>query len=445
MKQAASQFVIWYLRAWARLAITLSNPTIIGITGSVGKSSTRNALACVFPGIGRTKVVAEGNSETGIPLGILGLNISSYSSFEWILLLLKAPFGIFHIRGCRFLIVEMAIDHPDYPKNMDYLLTIVKPYISVFLNVSAVHTEPFLRKYGEHTSSERIIKYIAAEKAKIITQNHNCKVGIYNADNRYIVEALKGVSTTKLLSFGETKGDIRLMKYEVSTEGTRFIFEMEEHKDVTITIHNQLLPRAYKDVFAATLLVVSAIGESVEEAANRISSEYRLPESRGSIFGGINKSLIIDSSYNASKESVLAYLDMLSELKKQTNRNTIFVFGDMRELGALSKSEHEDVAKKIMDTVDECYLTGPMTQKYVLPILEKKIKHVQWFRNAIEIGEHLKKNITDKSIVLVKGSQNDLYLEEVVKILLTNPENVKYICRQNEYWQKKKLSFFSSH
>lgn len=443
MKQTASQFIIWYLRAWARLAIRLGNPTIIGITGSVGKSSTRNALACVFLGIGPTKVVAEGNSETGIPLGILGLNVSSYSAFEWVFLIIRAPFGIFHILGCKYLIVEMAIDQPDYPKNMDYLLTIVKPHISVFLNVSAVHTGPFLKKYGEHTSSEQIIKYIAAEKAKIITRNNNCKLGIYNADNRYIVEVLKDVKTAKLRSFG-TKGNIRLKKYEVSTEGAQFIFDVEEKKEITIRIQNQLLPRVYNEVFAAALLVVGAIDKSVDKAAHDISAKYKLPKSRGTIFNGIEKSLIIDSSYNASKESVMAYLDMLDDLKKQTNRNTVFVFGDMRELGALSRSEHADVAKKIAETVDECYLTGPMTQKYVLPILEKTMKDVHWFKNAIEIGEHLKKNMTDESIVLVKGSQNELYLEETVKILLTNAEDVKDICRQNEYWQKKKLSFFSS-
>jgi len=72
-----------------------------------------------------------GNSETGIPLGILGLKPKTYSKIEWLKLCAAAPANINYLEGTKYLIAEMGIDEPEPPKNMEYLLTILKPDIAV--------------------------------------------------------------------------------------------------------------------------------------------------------------------------------------------------------------------------------------------------------------------------------------------------------------------------
>ncbi|MEO6691160.1 MAG: hypothetical protein ABIO44_02360, partial [Saprospiraceae bacterium] len=151
------EFLIWtvlfYLRFWAKTALSLHRPYVIGIAGSVGKSSTRNALEAVLKDHFRTKVVS-GNSETGVPLGILGLELDSFTKNNWIQVLLQAPLKIFNLSKVQTLIIEMGIDDPYPPKNMTYLLTIVKPNLSIDLNATATHTMQFEKLLKRNTGND---------------------------------------------------------------------------------------------------------------------------------------------------------------------------------------------------------------------------------------------------------------------------------------------------
>ena len=134
--------VLYYLKFFAKLSLVFHRPKIIGITGSVGKSSCRNAVYSILRAKfkNKVKVIKKGNSETGVPLGILGLEIKDYSFLGWLKVLTRVPFGLLYLRKTEYLVIEMGIDSPSAPKNMQYLLSIVKPDISVFLNVHPVHT-----------------------------------------------------------------------------------------------------------------------------------------------------------------------------------------------------------------------------------------------------------------------------------------------------------------
>lgn len=122
--------------------------------------------------------------------------------------------------------------------------------------------------------------------------------------------------------------------------------------------------------------------------------------------------------------------------------------GDMRELGREAKMEHEEVAEMIAESVEHLYCIGPLTKQFVIPYLEKKkekvTKEIMWFPSSIEAGKYLSENLPSNSIVLVKGSQNTLYLEEAIKYLLKNKEDEKNLCRQEPYWLETKQQYFSS-
>jgi UDP-N-acetylmuramoyl-tripeptide--D-alanyl-D-alanine ligase len=457
MRKFLVWFVLYYLRFWAKITLKLHRPYIIGIAGSVGKSSTRNALYAVLKDHFKTKVVS-GNSETGVPLGILGLKLPAYKTSDWLKVLWYAPRKINNLKNTQYLIVEMGIDDPHPPKNMEYLLSIVKPDMAIDLNVTATHTMQFeiLLTRNIKDSLTFLLKKIAEEDSKIITKS-GCKVAIYNADDENLVSVIdkaKNKLSAKLLTFGKGKeNSLRLTSYEITPKKTKFTYSYESKKgerEIILSFANMILPPAYQETFASVILACQELGLSHVQIKEDLENNFHLPHGRSSILTGIKNSMLIDSTYNSSKESVLSFLEMLKILKEKTDRQIIFVMGDMRELGSESEGEHAQVAKELIKVVDWLYCVGANTQEFVLPIVkeavEKKhgtIKKVEWYKNAIQLGLHLKEELTDNSIILFKGSQNEIFLEEAVKFLLLNPNDTKYLARQDEYWMRLKQEHFS--
>lgn len=466
MRLFVHQFVLAYLRFFAKLAIKRHKPTIIGITGSVGKSSTRNTLEGILKEYYKTKSV--GNSETGIPLGILGIKPNDFSTRDWLRMLLLCPFGITHLRRTKYLIVEMGIDDPYPPKNMTYLLTIIKPDIAIVLNVGPTHTMQFEKLLKEpnyhHVKQEDhhnfLLTKIAEEKTKLITHSH-CTIGIYNKDDSFVTQEIENENIkTKLLSFGKEQTNTLWYKdYGVTLSGTSFTFAMHQNsqeEDITVSLPLFVLPHAYQEVFAPAIIASQQCLLTNQQIAKALAKNFSLPKGRASIIEGIQNSIILDSSYNASKPAVIALLDLAYTLKKQTRRPLVFVFGDMRELGGQDENEHKTIADKTMEGVEYVFCIGPLTKQYVVEYLNQKgtikdgtwsiangtVKQVMWFPNALKVGEYLASNIPHNALVLVKGSQNNIFLEEAIKPLLQNKTGEKKLCRQEDFWMRKKEEYF---
>lgn len=442
MKNIAVWGVLYYLRFFARLALKNHKPTVIGIAGSVGKSSTRNALFAVLSEYFPTKVIF-GNSETGVPLGILGIKIKGFEKKDWFNVLTKVPFGTNYIQNTKYIIVEMGIDDPEPPKNMEYLLTIVQPDIAVDLNATATHTMQFEKLLkGKQVANPYAFlqEKIAEEDGKIITRS-GCKVGIYNADDPYVKKVIvdAALSTTELLPFGkDQKNSISYDMYEVDLEKTTFIFRLEKEK-LTLTFKGVVLPEAYFSVFAPVILIGKELGLSLEHIKKSLETNYQLPKGRASLLAGVKKSVIIDSSYNSSKAAVIEFLVLCERLKRKTKRNVVFLMGDMRELGGEARHEHEELLPLIHEVVDYLYCVGPLTIEYILPHIKvgkDGLKEAKWFENSGKAGEYLKEHMPENALILVKGSQNTIFLEEGIKEFLADKKDVNKLCRQEKYWKK---------
>lgn len=456
MRDKAVWIALFYLRFWARLALKLHRPYVIGVAGSVGKSSTRNALNAVLKDHFITKVVS-GNSETGVPMGILGIKIEGFTKSKWLKTFLKAPFKINSLKKVQYLIIEMGIDDPYPPKNMSYLLTIVKPDMAIDLNATATHTQQFEKVLKKHTKDtlEYILGKIAEEDSKIITNGYT-KVGIYNRDDERLVEKIEKKAlkeAVSLLTFGSDKNNsLYFLDYKITPQKTKFsygyIFNGKE-RTLDISLSKMILPQASKESFAAVILAGRALGLDYDVIKTSLEKNFTIPKGRSSLFEGIKDSLIIDSSYNSSKSTVLSFVEMVRMLKEKTGRRAVFIMGDMRELGQESKNEHEEVAKAILPVFDELHCVGQMTHDFVVPFvkehMDKKsaVKKVDWFKNSVQLGLHIKEELPENAIVLVKGSQNTIFLEESIKFLLKNNSDVKYLTRQDDYWLGIKQKFFS--
>lgn len=451
--------VLTYLKFWAKVALKLHRPYIIGVAGSAGKSSARNALFAILSEYKKVKAVT-GNSETGVPLGILGINLEGYNTKDWYHAMLQAPKGIHTLRNIDYLIVEMGIDDPHPPKNMTYLLSIVKPDLAISLNVAGPHLMQFEKtlykapktiKSDPEKRLDYILTKMAEEDTKIITNSH-CKAGIYNDDNIYVKNAIerKKLKNTKLLKFGRDKNnDISYLDYDISPKRTKFLYKFGD-RQLELVFRGFVLPQAYQETFAAVILACFEAGLSFTQIKSAIEKNFLLPKGRASVFDGIVGCTIIDSTYNAPKLAVLSFLEMLKILKEKTGRPTIAVIGDMRELGNQAEIEHQEVAEKLLKTADYVYCVGPLTQQFIVPTIKDGLgkkknitKRVDWYKNAVQLGLHIKEDLPTNSIILFKGSQNEIFLEEAIKFLLQNANDAKNLTRQDDYWMSVKKEFFS--
>src|SRR3990170_4543834 len=192
------------LRLGAWIQLRKGHPRIIGITGSAGKTSTMYAVYQVLSPSFRVKMSEKGNSETGIPLDLLGIRVTSYSFWFWVKVFFLLPIRIFlYWPKYEMYIVEMGVDSPFPPKNMGYLLTILRPQIGVFLGVSAVHTAFF--EEGECKKTDELLDKIAEEKGKMIVSLPSDGWAVLNLD------------------------DDRVSQFQERTKAHVFSFQMKKH------------------------------------------------------------------------------------------------------------------------------------------------------------------------------------------------------------------------
>ena len=279
----------------------------------------------------------------------------------------------------------MGIDSPQWPKNMDYLLSVVQPNIGIFLNVSPVHMFNF-----------NSLEDIAQEKAKLVNQ---AKVAIINPADKLV------------LKFTQNKNLIKLTPVEIK-------------------FTNYHLPDVYQVGFGAALSLAQLFHIPRSQAITNLQQNFSLPPSRSSLLDGIQHTTIIDSSYNSSPIAAAKLLNFLSTFPGRK----IAVLGDMRELGSSTAPQHRQIYQLALKSADLIISVGPETTAY---FGTKAHKFTYWWQAA----DFLKSKIKSGDTILVKGSQNTIYLEELVKTILARPADATKICRQSPWWLKTKSKF----
>jgi UDP-N-acetylmuramoyl-tripeptide--D-alanyl-D-alanine ligase len=445
--------ILLYLRNLAHFKTTYIKPQIIGVTGSVGKSSFIYLLDLVLQPDFRVRTTFKGNSETGLPLEILGLRdvLDNYGIFSWLIILFLAPiYALFPGKKYDVLIAEMGVDSPNPPKNMEYLLTIINPDIGVILNVHPAHTEQFGKALPlkDRDNKEQLLELIANEKGKIVTLLDQEKTAIVNIDNGQLRELLPKIKA-KTITFGENKkADLRFTGYTVDIKnGTTFIYLTGEN-ELKIKIATQILFREYGFIILAVLAAAQAMGVSFESAKMRIESGFLLPPGRFSLISGKKETTILDSSYNSSPVALSAALEFFQSIGNFRKR--VLILGDMRELGELAPKEHKQMAKLIKDAAEEVILVGPLMHKYAAPELIKlgvPASDISTFSTSQGVGKFLATtHLKGGEIILVKGSQNTIFLEQVVYDLMQDQEDApKLLCRQSKSWEKIRTNFFAKN
>ncbi|MCD5375243.1 hypothetical protein LR010_02185 [Candidatus Gracilibacteria bacterium] len=428
MKQKLLKILYKFLAFCSRIYLVRTKPIVIGVTGSVGKTSCRLVVSQVLEQVQNEKIIYTSpknyNSELGLVFSIF--KIEEYNpSFKNLLRVSWLIFkkSLLQKKQYDILIAEYGIDSP---RDMDFLLSIMKPYIGVLTKLDSVHSENFDRGITELWEDK--FKLLLASKNKVY----------FNAGDSFALENSSLLSCSYEKIFASTpKADLK--------HGDKGIFQKFLYKKKSISVN--LLGEENIEYTVLALKIAGEIGFKIER--ENYDFHFNLQPGRFSIFER-NENIFIDSSYNASPESMKKVIEntKLIQQKIYQNHKIIYVLGDMREIGEERFSAHESLAQLIQDG-ESVILIGPDMYKYLLPKLKEGIftGDIHSTLSAREGGIHLKKYLKDNSecayIVLFKGSQNTIFTEEALAVQLLAAQR-KNLPRQTEDWMKKKDEFFKS-
>ncbi len=440
MRKFAVGFVLWYLRFFAKIQLKKMNAKIIGVGGSSGKTSLTLLISLILKEKYKVKQSGGKNSEVGLPLDILDIFVGNNSLYDWLRIIMLTMLRTFSSpKQYDYYIVEMGIDSPVEPKNMSYLLKIVTPDIAMVTNISLEHSQYFddyVKEKDIDIREQEIIKLTAREESLLLRSLSKESMAIVNIDDYQIKQVLPDIAARKISISLQNKSADFYAK-DIGIDLDKFLLEfIYDNKTYRILLH-QPLPIHFAYEFLFALAVSTNLEIPLDSAISSIENNFSLPPGRLSIFEGIKDTTLIDSSYNnATLAPIIDILDLMQRFGGR--RRKIGILGDMRELGSMSKLNHEAVAKKIINSLDLVILIGPLMQNYVAPILEKNNFPFFSFLTFTAAKEKILGSIKKEDIVLVKGSQNTLFLERAVEMLLADKKDISKLCRRGEFWDIKR-------
>jgi len=434
MKAVIRKAVINTISYLARVVCLIEKPYIIGVTGSAGKTSTRQAIYLLLAKATNYNVIQAKksyNGEIGLPLTILRRDSGFSNPLEWIKVIALGSYTVFSSlfisilkkRGTKYIVAEYGIDHIG---EMDKQLAVVVPNIALITNIAPVHTQNLLN-----------LDVISQEKGKIIHSLSSNSYAIINLDNRFIRRISTHTKANKITYGKQRKGvNIGYSDFRETERGISFVVHDNINRK-KYSIQVPVLGKHHVYVILPAIAIGSIFNIDPKKIVN-IFKGYKTPPGRLRILNGINKSTIIDGSYNASPITMDSTIKTMNVYK---DKYRILFLGDMRELGEQEKEEHRKLANLIVKYSDYVVLVGPLMALYTKPELLK----LGYSRNKIfstldseEGGRfiyRLVQGVKKRSVIVCKGSQNTIRLEKGIKIFLSKREDPeKVLVRQEKQW-----------
>ncbi|MGB4758651.1 MAG: UDP-N-acetylmuramoyl-tripeptide--D-alanyl-D-alanine ligase [Candidatus Saccharimonadales bacterium] len=396
---------------------------IVAVAGSVGKTSTKAAIATMLKSAGKRVQIQEGNynDRVTVPLVLFGLSLSRLFNPGWWLKTMWQMRRTVRAKEYPYdvVVLELGTDGPGQLRHFDYL----QPDIGVLTAVAPEHMEYF-----------KTLDAVADEELTLLSYAGKALVNIDGIDAKY----LKGYKYKAYsISDKSAKAEFRATKRTgESLHGQTVSFELNKEK-VTSAI-------AYLGEQGATIaLAAAAAAKMLELSKEQIHAgleELKPFSGRMQILQGIKGSTIIDDTYNASPLAVKAALDVVYAHHAPQR---IAVLGDMNELGDMSPEAHMDIGRYCDPNKVELVVTiGPASKQYVAPQAEKAGCNVASFDSPYKAGEYLSKQLEQGALVLVKGSQNRVFAEESIKSILANSDDESRLVRQSNSWMRIKEKQF---
>ncbi len=437
MKQFLKIIISNVLTWESKIVLKKYKPKIIAVTGSVGKTTTKDMIFTVVSStFNARKSQKSFNSEIGVPLTVLGLENGWSNPFKWIanfiegLMLIILPY-----KYPEILVLEIGADRPG---DIEKISTWVKPDIAV------------LTRFGEvpsHVEFFPSVEDLVNEKGSLVRALKEGGTFVYNSDDKHIMNFAQNVSSSvKKISYGfKLPTDVHASHESItygSYEHTDLQFPYGMKFNVTnngagvpITLTGSVgLQHIYPALAACAVTTVLAIDPL---KASEAIKEHVPPKGRMRLLAGIKDTLLIDDSYNSSPVAAHAALATLEILDCAGRK--IAVLGDMMELGNYSIEEHKKMGKLVAKVADMLVTVGVRTRITAESAQDNGMseKDILQFDSAQEAGKFLESVIGTGDLILIKGSQA-MRMEKAVEELMMHPEKVEeLLVRQDRQWVKK--------
>jgi len=404
-------------------------PQQIVITGSVGKTSTKQALLSIIGDVSSVySSESSVRSEFALYCTIIGVphpggRIGALLRVLWrgcVLVCTRA-----HENYPQALIFELGIKHPGDTAQMAHVL---EPDIVV---VTPFGTPP------THIEFFDTVQGLIAEKIAIVGQMKRTGVVVLPHDDEYLEEIKRKIKvpvvsygfdaqSTLVVSHPEiayTDGVPMGMRFRANIQGKSLPSILYGALGVTHVLAN-----------AAALATAEVLEISLIQALTSLESNDA-PPGRMKLIHGIYNTMIIDDTYNASPVAMSAALKTLAHI--ETRGRKIAILGDMLDLGRHAEQAHRTVGEEVVESADVVIAVGVRAQFIAENARKKGMKRrssIMTFSTAAQAGAYAKTILKEGDIILVKGSQ-DMRMERVVEQIMANPKDKEtLLVRQNDFW-----------
>jgi UDP-N-acetylmuramoyl-tripeptide--D-alanyl-D-alanine ligase len=398
---------------------------VVAVAGSVGKTTTKLAIARVLEEGFKGKVLVHPgnfNSEVSLPLSVFELplpgnlsNPAAWTKTFWnidqIIRSGKYPYKV--------LVLELGIDHVGEMASFRRYIT---PDIAVLTAIAPEHMEYL----GDMAT-------VAREEFMVIPGS---KAAFINAeDDNISAEAKKYGGPVQ--TYGVEKGGVHfenVNRYKDLTLGGTL-----KLNDGEVAVQSKFIAKHS----LAALSAAAAVGEEMGVEPEQIKAgleNFNPVSGRMRVFAGKQDSILIDDSYNSSPSATQAAVKTLLDLPGRH----IAILGSMNELGDISPQAHRDLGK-LASKADLLVTIGADAKKYLVAGAVQaglSASKIHSFDSPYAAGKFVEQQLKAGDVVLAKGSQNGVFTEESVAILLAKPTDRNQLVRQSEYWRKVKSQQF---
>jgi len=431
MKPIIKKSLAYTLQLESRMILWKYKPKIIAITGSVGKTSTKDAVYAAISEVSHVRKSDKSyNSELGLPLTVLGCPNGWNNPIIWTKNILKGLWlFLYPHKYPKWLVLEVGVGKPgDMGKTAMWLKT--DAVIITAIGETPAHIEFFNSRKDVIEEKSQLIKTLKKDGFLILNFDDESVMGMKTKTKNLI-------TTFGFKSGADLQANSESILYTDSGVPDGIVFRVDEK--------GSSLPVAIEGVFGknhiyaslAALAVTSSLKLNSLDAINALK-DYDVPPGRMRLISGINETLIIDDTYNSSPIACESALETLGEVNCKGRK--IAVLGDMLELGKHTEETHRSVGKAVVDNDIDVLITVGLRAKGIAESarsLGMDENNIFEFLGSIEAGVFLKTFLKKDDFVLVKGSQGMRMERAVGEILLDQANKSTLLVRQDKEWLEK--------
>lgn len=422
MKKFLKRLVVYVLGRQVRRLRKKHQFKIVGVVGSIGKTSTKLAIAQT---LGKTLRVRyqDGNYNdlVSVPLIFFGHPMPSLvNPIAWIRIFFNNSRQIKQAYPYDVVVVELGTDGPGQ-------IAAFKSYLNLDIAVITAIAPEHMEYFGD-------LQAVAKEELSVISFSNKI---IFNAD--FTAEEFRASLPSDAVSYSLHDAAAHYHFANVFHSSGGFEGDIKQGGDIFLHLSHEVVSETQLYSVLAAAIVGKELGLKPTQIIAGASGIHPV-SGRLRRLRGINNSTIIDDTYNASPEAVKAGIRTLYELDAPQK---IAILGNMNELGGMSANAHKEIGEMCDPKQINLLVTiGPDANAHLAPTAEAKGCTVKKFDSPYEAGEYLQGKIESGAIIFAKGSQNSVFAEEAVKLILADPEDAGKLVRQSAEWLKKKERAF---